>query len=311
MKFSALKKYLDSKPARALYCLEGNDAYFIEKAREMIVSCYVTGFKELNVTNLVSPAFSQVLENFSVLPFISDCRALCVSEFYPTAAEAQKLFELSYGGCVLIISNRQKSKLAAREEFLVDCDKESPQVLAGWIAALFKGHNKRVDLSDAEMLARYCGQDMMRISNEIKKLSALPQEVLTAKDIELNVATEAEYQAYMLAQAVSDKDGKAYRILKDFAAKGAAESHLLAALYSNYKRMFFAKTSRRPKEGLAKALGVKPYAVSMSQKAAKSYRLNRLATALKLLADTEYQIKSGGMGEALYYVIGNLINNEN
>lgn len=311
MKFSALKKYLENKPLRVLYCLEGSDAYFIEKAREMIVNCYVTGLKELNVTYLVSPAFSQIEESFSVLPFGSEGRALCVSEFYPTAAEEKKLFGLKYGGCVLIIANRQKSRLSAREEFFIDCDKESPQVLAGWIAALFKGYNKRIGLSEAETLARYCGQDMTRITNEIKKLSALEQEIISARDIEQNVAKEVEYQAYMLAQAVIDGDGRAYDILKDFSAKGAADSHLLSALYSNFRRMYYAKTSRLGKEGLAKALKIKPYAVTMSQKAAKSYRLNRLQDALKLLAEAEYDIKRGGMGEALYYVMGNLIKNEN
>lgn len=309
MKFKELKRYLENKPDNPFFYLEGNDSYFREKAQEMIISCLVTGYQEMNVTRLNLPAAEQIYESCSVLPFMSEYRAVIVKEYYPSAQDVKKLANLKLSGCILIISNSQNSLIGNLNNIFVDCNKESVPVLANWITALLKAQNKQTDIHAASMLALYCGQDMMRITNEIKKLSSLPQIQITESDIEQNVAKEIEFQAYMLANAVTEGGKDVYRILGDFINKGT-ENQLISSLYNNYKRMYYVKDSLQSNESLSKALKVKPYAVKMTAKAAKNYDKESLAGTLKLLADTEYKIKSGCMGvkNALYYTVATLLN---
>ncbi|MDD4003287.1 MAG: DNA polymerase III subunit delta [Clostridia bacterium] len=310
MKFKEIKRYLVNKPDNSFFYLEGSDAYFREKAQEMIISSLVTAYQDINVTRLNLPSANEIYESCSVLPFMSEYRAVVVREYYPSAQDIKKLVNLKLSDCVLIISNSQKSLIGGLNNNFVDCNKESVPVLANWITTLLKAQNKQTDIHAASMLALYCGQDMMRITNEIKKLSSLPQTQITESDIEQNVSKEIEYQAYMLANAVTESGKDIYQILGDFINKGT-ESYLINSLYNNYKRMYYVKDSLQNSERLSKALKVKPYAVTMTAKAAKNYDKDSLAGALKLLADTEYKIKSGFMGvkNALYYTVATLLNN--
>ena len=317
MKFSQLKKYLESKPENAFFLIEGNDGYFREKAVAMITDCYVSAFSEMNVVKIVTPTTRLIDENCSILPFASEKRAVVIKEWYPSATELQALSNLnfdSYKSSVLIISNGEKNiSLKKIDSYtLIDCNREEIAVLARWITAMLKSQNKSIDEHTASMLALYCGQDMLKIDNEIKKLSNITSQIIFEKDIEENVAKDSDYQAYMFSNAVAVGDKKSYEILKDYISKGEASAflQLLMSLYSNYKRMFYIKDSKLTKEQLSTALGIKPYAVSMTLKTAKLYSKEQLKKAMDMLADADYEIKSGNLsGEtALYYAMAQLGN---
>lgn len=317
MKFRDLKKYLTEKSNDSAFLIEGEDSYFREKATDMLTAYAVSAYPEMNTVVLSQPSPRDIADSMSVMPFLSEKRAVIIKEYYPSAFDAEEIKKSDFDGnpqSVLIISNSQKSaplnKLQSRL-CKVDCAKEEPAVLKHWIKTIFKSYGKEIDSFIAEKLAVYCGQDMMKISNEIKKLSVLDKAEITADDIEENVSKDADYQAYMLASAMAEKKGEAYGIMKDFLSKGDAGSSmiLLMSLYSSYKRMFYVKDSKTSKEKLSDILGIKPYAVTMSGKAAARFNKEELGTAMQMLADCDYYIKSGNMGAdtAIYYSAARLL----
>jgi DNA polymerase III delta subunit len=315
LKFSELKKYIAEGLKDTFFLLEGEDGWFREKAADMIVNSAVTCYPEINFVRLKQPSAAEIEESLSVLPFLSEKRALLVKEYYPAPAEAEKLKNSVHlkGGNVLIISNSQKNSLLNKigEICRVDCAKEEPYVLKNWIKTILKNEGMEINSDASEKLALYCGQDMVKISNEIKKLSMLGKAEITPEDIEENVSKDTEYQAYMLTSATTQKSGEVYNIIKDFTSKGDAGSSgaLLGSLYSGYKRMFYAKDCLISNQALSELLEVKPYAVTMSGKAAAKYKKKELKNALNMINDCEYKIKSGNMDAdtALYYSVTSLM----
>ena len=314
MKFSQLKKHLSAGGEDTLYYLEGDDAYFHKKAIEMINRKFVTALPELNSAVISARDINEIRDSCSVLPFMSERRTVLLREWYPTEAELLQLDKWGQNpACVMVVSNLlpwPSLRKYSQGHTFVDCGRESDLTLAGWIAQLFAAEGKEVDRDAALMLAQYCSCDMVRIDNEIQKLKHLSGRV-TARGIEENVSKDVEYQAYMLAAAVAEGRGNPYRILREYTLKGDARlyTRLLASLYSNFRRMFYAKGSGKGEEELGRLLGVKPYAVKASAKTARKFKKAALKKALKLLSATEYRIKSGSMGSepALYFAIASLM----
>ncbi len=316
LKFSQLKKHLSAANEDTLYYLEGDDAYFHRKAVEMITGKFVTALPELNSVTLSSRDIKEIYSSCSVLPFMSEKRVVLLREWYPSEADLKQLEKWGQNpACVLVASNLLPwpplKKYSERHTF-VDCGKENAPTLAGWIAQIMAAEGKEIDRDAAFMLAEYCSCDMVRIDSEIGKLKHLPGAV-TAKDIEENVSKDVEYQAYMLASAVAEGKGNPYRIIREYVSKGDARAHtqLLASLYNNFRRMYYVKGSSRGEEELGRLLGVKPYAVSASARAARKFKKAALKKALKLISAAEYRIKSGSMGSetALYFAVASLLRN--
>lgn len=316
MKFSEFKKYLSNNSDDRIYLIEGDDSYFREKASEMLLKNINIAYPEINEARLNNPSVKDIEDNINILPFLSDKRIVIIKEFYPYPSEGILLKNISFenSASVLLICNTKKhaefNKLKENIT-VIDCSKEEPSVLKNWIKAIFNTFNKEIELSTAEMLAIYCGQDMMKVNNEISKLGMLDKTKITESDIEQNVSKDTDYQAYMLATKASEKKGDAFKIAQDFTSKGDTASSILLimSLYSGYKRMFYAKDSKLDKQKLSLALGVKPYAVTMSGKAAAKYKKKELKEAMEMLADCDYKIKSGNMGgeTALYYSVARLL----
>ena len=314
MKFSQLKKSLLSGEDATLYYLEGDDAYFHRKAVEMINEKYVTAFPELNSVNLSSREIGEICSACSVLPFLSEKRTVLLREWYPGEADLSRLKKWGHNpSCVIIVSNLLPClplRKYSEGHIYVDCGRESAPLLAGWIVRLMAAYGKEIEEGAAFTLAEYCSCDMVRIDNEISKLRHL-EGVITAKDIEENVSKDVEYQAYMLASAVSEGREDPYRILKEYTSRGDSKAHtqLLFSLYGNFRRMYYAKGGKKREEELARQLGVKPYAITASARAARKFKKADLKRALKLLSGAEYKIKSGSMnGEiALYYAVASLL----
>lgn len=318
MKFALFKKHLQNNSCENVYLLEGEDAYFQDKALNMIIDKTVTIYPELNITKLSNLTLKDITESINVLPFLSEKRAVIIKEYYPNAKDVENLkniFDNKDSKTVLIISNAKKhiqfKKITNLIE-IIDCSKEDTAILKIWIKAILKGQNIEIENSAAENLAIYCGNDMMKIDNEIGKLKLLDKDLITETDIEQNVNKDTEYKAYMLANAVAQKNKDVYNILKDFISKedSGHSLYLLSSLYNNYKRMFYIKDSKSSKEKLSNDLNIKPYAVTMAQKATQSYSKQELKNAMEMIAESEYNIKKGSFqgDTALYYMVAKLLN---
>ena len=305
MKFIQLKKYLAEGGVSPVYLVVGEDAYFRKKSEEYIKKRFVTE-PQLNAAVFEGETVLAAPETFFAAayayPFMSEKRMVTIREFYPKADAFGKVFQKYFDDpaaeTVLVIDNAKPCdvlKKAANTE-IVECEKGDDGLLIRWIVAECAKNGVTVGRAEAEKIAEYSLRDMTKISGEVEKLVAFAGRggAVSDKDVEDLVVKDTEYQIYELTECVGRKNvSGALAVLADMSAKGEAPQRLLVSLYNYFRRLLHISLSALSDGELAKALGVKEYAVKKSRALAGSFRKKDLKRAADILAESDYAAKSG------------------
>ena len=199
---------------------------------------------------------------------------------------------------ILILSNSNIPLNLARYFIEIDCSKLDLPSLREYIPKLIAP--KKIDGNALYTLIEFCSRDMLRISNELKKLLAYlgTKQVITNDMVELLVANTIENEIYELANALADKNKvKAMGLFDKFVAKGIDYSIILSTLISQYRRLLHCALSTKSDQELADDLKIKEWAVKRTRETASRYGKATLKACLDDLVDTEYNFKSGLMLE--------------
>ena len=309
MKFRDLKAALSREGAKDVYLLEGEDAWLLANAERLIRGSLGIVCEELNSVSFFGDEapFAEIMNALQVLPFLSERRLVTVREWYPKAAETAELAkfcEAPAQGTVLVISNRRPSpelrkKIACE---YVDCGREYEDVTQRWTAALCRNYGLTMEYDAVAALCAFCLYDMSRIVSELRKLADYAGgRTVTRRDVEQNVAKDAEYQVYELTDSIQKRDGRSMAILEELLGKNDAGYLVLVigALFANFSRMYAVKTAGLPAAELAKKLKVKEYAVKMSARNGARFSADQAARAMEIINDYEYRFKSGAIAADL------------
>lgn len=318
MKFSELKQSLKENIFN-VYLIEGEDAYFRERALDMLLKI-VPEFIDLN-TNYFYERYTaeDIFSACMSLPFMSEKRIVVVFDYYPKISELDKSALAGYisnpnFSTILIFVNSKKSELVNKKNIvLIDCKKEEHGVLFKWVQTIFKTLNADIDEAAVKLLIEYCLLDMSRINTEIEKLAAFSVGGKIDSDmVKLMVSKDTDFQVYELTDAIAKRNGEsALEILESLIEKNDASyiSLILMTLYSAYKRMFFIKSSNYKDLELANFFKIKEYAVKMLRKQAANFSLEYLRNSVELIAKADENYKTGKMNVnlAVKFVVFSLI----
>ena len=178
----------------------------------------------------------------------------------------------------------------------------------------FKKNGKQIDDVVAQKLIDNCRAEILRIENEIQKLSsyALNKNVISMEDVDLLVACDIEIKIFELTDALGRKDiKKAHSVLMTMLQMGEKPTSLLSLIASNFRRVFFSKIKQNSTNlQIANELGCKEYAIVKAKEQAKKFSARSLKNIENLILEVEYNIKSGNMEaeNALYFLIFAIIN---
>lgn len=305
MKFVELAKSLKEKIS-PVYLVEGEEAHFRDHAVESIraaLSLAQPALNDMRVEGetLKGEKLSSFRDALYTAPFFDNYRLVRAYGFYPTEREAEMVLkpylEKPCPSTVLVIVNEGKKANTADLKrktgvAYVDCSRESEEMLSKWLFGLMRRMGLSVDADAVTLMVRYCAQDAARMKREAEKLLLLLGEGgrVTRREIEENVAKDAEYKIYELTQAASRKNFTDFsEILDDMMKKGYDENAALAALSSHFKTLYEVSAMRGSDAETAKALGIKPYAVQKNRELAS--RLGR--TRVRELYLRLYELSSG------------------
>lgn len=322
MKFSELKNSLKEN-IENVYLVEGEDAYFRERALNMLLKVIPSDLLDFNINYFYENyKISEVCDSCLCLPFISQKRIVVVFDYYPKSSEYEKSALAKYVldpniSTILIIINSKKSELFSKKNITyIDCGKEELAVLFKWVPAMFKAENAEIDSDAVRLLIEYCLCDMSRINTEIKKLAAYCNgEKIDAGTVKQLVSVDTDFQVYELTDAIAKKNGTlALEILESLLEKNDISyiSLVLMTLYSAYKRMYLIKSSNYKDIEIANIFKIKEYAVKMLRRQSLSFSAEYLQSSLKLIAKADENFKSGKMNinMAIKFVVFNLLEGE-
>ncbi len=321
LRYLEFKNGLNAGQEYAVYLLEGEDAFFRESGVSLLKNKFISN-PELNLVNL--PAESDVSEIISSLegyPFMSKKRMTILREFYPKKAQLKNglasYLENPFLSSVLVIVNQKPCEELNNFDSvcLVDCSKADVSLIIRWIKAECAGQGVNVDGETAKLISEYCLCDMTRIKTETQKLIDFVGNggEITKQTVENLVSKDLEYKIYELTEHIGKKNfDKALLIIKDMLNKGEMATRLLSYIYNYFRRLLHVAISSMEGQELAKAFGVKEYAITKMKSQSAMFKKRALKSAVDMLSDADYKIKSGlcDAGDFAYLTIFKIMTDE-
>lgn len=288
--------------------LTGDDLYWRDFVINAVLTLVPEGEREFNYRSFsdiksieeAESAFTSTgfLGGINVVSIIGYGNKKSTKGESKTSEKEKKIFEELVTGLdentVLILSNSNIPLSLARYFIEVDCAKLDYSILRDYIPKLIAP--KKIDGNALYTLVEYCGKDMARISNELKKIVAYmgTKQVISLDMVELLVANTVENEIYELSNALADKNKiKAMGLFEKFVAKGIDYSVILATLVGQYRRLLHCSLSTRTDREIAEDLKIKDWAVRKNREIASKYGKATLKFCLDELVDAEYNFKSG------------------
>ena len=303
MQFTDLKNSLNGGEKFSVYLLEGEDAYFREHAKDMIIGAFVTE-PTLNVATFdgATATAQEIIASLTAFPFLSENRVTVVKEYYPKA-DALKggIGEFADGTAntsVLVIVNEKVSETLKNRKnvCVVSCKKGETFTLIKWVKAKAASGGVTVEDPAARKIVVYCLSDMKRISVETEKLIAYAGKNgrVTEKDVDEMVFRDVEFRVFDITEkiALRDFDG-AIDALKETLQKGDTPQKILSYIYAHFRRMLFSAINAESTEELSVLLGVKEFAVRKAREQARRFKVRSLKKAVDTLSLADYKTKCG------------------
>lgn len=303
LRYLEFKNRLDRGEEFSVYLLEGEDAYFRENALSLLKERFISE-PEVNAANFDGADFdaAELLSSLTAYPFMSRKRLTLIREFYPKPDFIKKWLkgfsENPPSDALFIISNEKPCETLKKFKSLcvVDCGKADANLIARWIKARCAAGGVFIDDKCAKTLGEYCLYDMSRVENETDKLIAFAGEggTLGIEDIDANVSRGSEYKVYEMTEAIGKrKFADALEIVRDLLLKGETPQRLLGTLYNYFRRLLHVAIAEGSLSEIAERLGVKEYAARKIAEQSKMFKKRALKSAVDVLADSDYRIKSG------------------
>lgn len=302
MKYVEFKSQVNDGKEYAVYLFEGEDAFFRESGISLLKNKFVSQ-PELNFVCLENDCSSgQIVASLEGYPFLSKKRMTLIREFYPKQEYFKgQLNDYLNNPCpdsILVIVNEKTSDGFKKFDnvCIVECQKADAALIVKWIRAKCTQSNVLIDGQTAQMICEYCLSDMTRINSETEKLICYVGDggQIKSQDVIDMVSRDMEYKIYELTDHIAKKKfDAALVVVKDMIGKGEPPQRVLSYIYNYFRRLLHVAISDMDIDEIAKAFGVKEFAVRKMKEQANMFNKKALKSAVDMLADSDYKIKYG------------------
>lgn len=312
MKYTELKKRLETDGVKSVYLFEGEEGYFRAGGVGMICSKFTLDktldYASFDGSLLKGDKIKVLVSAVEAFPFLSEKRVVKVTEFYPTDKEydayLKPLFENPPFSSVLIIVNSTKGKKETAKlsekpgvEF-VDCAKADEETIKKWLTVTAKRAGVYIDGVTCKMLVNYCTLDMSRISKETEKLLAYCASKglnrITDEMVDEIVYPDAEYKIYELSGALSRKNYAEFmKISLELKSKGFDELSLLSSLCYHFRDLYDCAVTVGNDRETAASLSLREFAVKKNREHAAKIGKEKALEYYRTLNELIGGVKSG------------------
>ncbi len=301
------------KSFKPVYWLEGEEEYFIDKAvkyaEDHILNESEASFN-LSIFYGKDANWADVINACRRYPMFAERQVVLLKEAQQMR-EVEKLesyIENPLSSTVFVVSYKEK-KLDARKKFaklvkekgvLVTTKKMYDKELPEWTQQLLHSKGLSITPKGLALLVDHIGNDLVRIENEIDKLSVNlgKRTAITEDDIEQYIGVSKDYNVFELQAALAARDlARSIRIIQYFEAnpKAGPIQLILPSLYSFFSKVFMVfGAGTQDEKTIAASIGVNPYFMKDYMQAARLYTYPGVEKTLLLLH--HYNLKSVGVG---------------
>ncbi len=317
--FDNIIRDLKARKYAPVYLLHGEEPYFIDEIIRYIENNVIDeSMRDFNQTIVYGRDVTarDVADLASRFPMMGDKQVVIVKEAQDLTANNRKLDDLepylaNPSESTILVFGFKYKKVDKRKGFYKKIKNQSQNVLfeskkvydnqiPGWIVKYVESQGYSIDGVSTQLLADHVGNDLSRLSNEIKKLFInLPENgKITPDIIEKNIGISKDFNIFEFTKALGYRDVyKAQRIAQYFEANPKANplQMITVMLYNYFVKLFLIHVYLKKNEpNLASKIGVPPFLLNEYKVAAKNYPINtirKIITEIKML-----DLKSKGYG---------------
>lgn len=317
-------KKISKKLVDPVYLLYGTEAFLINETKQLLVDNVLEEEEKdfnFSVYDLEETSIEEALEDAETFPFMGEKRLVILQNPLFLTSEKSKgkidhqLSKLeSYlkqpaPYSILVFSapyekldERKKiTKELKRNATVVEAKKLTEQETKAWVRERAVTHGSGIENDAIELLLALAGTNLFMLTSEIDKLAlyAGENQLIRKEMVDHLTARSLEQTIFSLVDKVVHKNVEAaLRIYYDLLKQNEEPIKILAVLTGQFRLIYQVKELARKGYGqqqIAGTLKIHPYRVKLAAGQAGAFSDEELSRIIMLLADADYQMKTGGM----------------
>ncbi len=286
-----------------IYFLMGEESFFIDQISTFIETSVLDesqrGFdqmvlygKETSVDEIVSSAKRYPMITPRQVIIVKEAQNLSrtIEQLLPYANNPQQTTTLVFCYKYKSIDKRKSLyKALSKSHVVFESNKIYDSKIPSFISGELQKQNLKITPKASYLLADFLGNDLAKISNELKKLQLVmgDHDTITPELIQKNIGISKDFNNFELQKAIAQLNRKkAYQIVQYFSENTKQHPMVVtvATLYSFFTKLMtlHTVTDRNPKT-LSRAIGVSPYFLDDYMAAAKNFPMRRISGVFQTL----------------------------
>lgn len=321
-------KKIKKKQFGSIYVLFGNESFLINETKQLLLSHVLEeGELEFNLStyDLEETPIEVALEDAETLPFMGEKRLIFLNNpFFLTAEKSKSKVEhnlkklesyidepapysiIVFSGNYEKLDERKKiTKELKRKGIVLEAKKLSENELSTWVKERAAITGVEIDEDAIQQLLILVGTNLFMLTTEVDKLALYASDLkridihmvdnLVSRSLEQNIFT-------LVDKIVQKKVDEALRIYYDLLKQNEEPLKILAVISNQFRLIYQVKELARKGYGQQQIAGfikVHPFRVKLAAGQAQLFQDKELTDIMKMLAEADYQSKTGGMNKEL------------
>ncbi len=322
-------KQIKKKQLSPIYVVYGSESFLINETKQLLMK-YALNEEELEFNfatyDLEETPVEVALEDAETFPFLGERRLIILNNpFFLTAEKSKSKVEhniakleaylqepapysiVVFAGSYEKLDERKKiTKEMKRKGSIVEAKRLNEQELKVWVKDRAALNDVTINEDAVEQMLALAGTNLFMLTTEVDKLALYATtegNVITVSMVDALVSRSLEQNIFELVEKiVQRKIDKAFRIYYDLLKQNEEPIKILSILSGQFRLLYQVKELARKGYGQQQIAGfikAHPYRVKLAAGQAKLFKDEELAEIMKLLADADYQSKTGGMNKEL------------
>lgn len=319
---------IKQKEIAPIYLLYGTETFLINETKQLILQ-QILSEDELDFNfsayDLEETPIELAIEDAETFPFLGEKKVIFLhNPIFLTAEKSKEKVDHHLSRfeaylkepapyTVMVISapyekldERKKiTKELKRTSEVVEAKKLAENDLKNWVKHRARSNGIEIEAEAIEQLLALSGTNMFMLSGELDKLALYAHEEkrISAELVDKLVARSLEQNIFTLIEKVVQRRlDEALRIYYDLLKQNEEPIKILALLAGQFRLIYQVKELSRRGYGqqqIAGYLKTHPFRVKLALGQASRFTDEELASLINLLAEADYQMKTGGMNKSL------------